>query len=927
MPVVVAHTELVGREDEIVQLREFVRNVGEAPRAVVVRGEAGIGKTTLWNAAVDEARAAGLTVLAARCVETELPLGLVGLSDLLQDVFSETQNDVHDDQRSALAVAIGLEAPHGGHPDGIMLSRAFLALLSALACKTSVLMARDDVQWLDEASRSVLSFAVRRLSELPVGVLVAQRGDDPDALDLARAFDERNFQQIRLGGLSMGSLAHLLRRRLDTRIPRPLLARLHAASGGNPMFALEFARRLAGQNRGQLGPLPFPTSLEDLVQTRVATFPPTVRMVLGVAAAVEKPTLALLRTVESGADSLLDAAVDAGAVVLDGGIVRFAHPLLASAAYADLAPSQRRVLHSRLAELAVDVEERARHTALASTEPKAEVAALLDEAAVHAGARGATDAAIELAQEAVRLTPAADASARATRAFSVARYLIDAGRHADAIARLDALLAAGLTGSGRARALLLAYTVEDDYEAAGRALAEALDHTGADLALRARVLLMMSRHLAYPDDADASEEAAREAVAAAEAVDEPALLASALLTAGSRAAVLGRPDAEQLLERGTAFAKAQGTERGWPTLGILLGERSLQQGDLRRAREYLRAELQEAYRDGREYLHPRVLLTLFEVERLAGNWEVAERYVDDLAELAVERGNERAAAMALVHKARLAALRGDVEHARTLLAQAAARGEAMHWPLTRAMNGWVVGSLELSLEEPGGAWAALEATSRTGPKHTLGLVAKIDAFADAVEALVGLGLVEDAEKLLARLDAEAQRGDLWAAPAVLRSRALILLAVGDAAAAAVAADEAAAAFEVAGFPLDRGRALLVEGDALRRQGERRRAGETLDAAKAIFDELGAVLWAERAKKELRRARPRPRRDRELTSAERRVAALVAAGRTNREVAAQLFTTVGTVEAHLTRIYRKLGVRSRTELTRGVADGTISVPDE
>jgi DNA-binding NarL/FixJ family response regulator len=134
-------------------------------------------------------------------------------------------------------------------------------------------------------------------------------------------------------------------------------------------------------------------------------------------------------------------------------------------------------------------------------------------------------------------------------------------------------------------------------------------------------------------------------------------------------------------------------------------------------------------------------------------------------------------------------------------------------------------------------------------------------------------------------------------------------------------------FEKAGFPLDRGRALLVAGDALRRLGERRRAAEKIEAAKAVFVELGAKLWVERAEQELRRASPRPRRDRELTSAERRVAALVAAGKTNREAAAQLFTTVATVEAHLTRIYRKVGVRSRTELARRVADGTLAIVDE
>jgi DNA-binding NarL/FixJ family response regulator len=164
-------------------------------------------------------------------------------------------------------------------------------------------------------------------------------------------------------------------------------------------------------------------------------------------------------------------------------------------------------------------------------------------------------------------------------------------------------------------------------------------------------------------------------------------------------------------------------------------------------------------------------------------------------------------------------------------------------------------------------------------------------------------------------------------PARLRCGALLLLARRDLAAALAGAEEAVAASEAVGLPLDRGRALLAAGEALRRLGQRRRAAEKLDAAKQVFAEVGARLWVARAEKELRRASPRPRRDRELTDAERGVAALVAAGRTNREVAAELFTTVGTVEVHLTRIYRKLGVRSRTELARKVAEGTLDITEQ
>ena len=287
-----------------------------------------------------------------------------------------------DHQRAALAIAIGLEAPRSVPPDAIVLSRACLALLHALARKAPVLIAIDDAQWLDPASQRVISFAVRRSSEIPVGLLMTQRGDGPDALDLGRAFDDQHLEEVRLGGLSIGALAHLLRRRLGTRFPRTLVARLHAASGGNPMFALEFARALSGKEGLSLAPLPFPSSLDELVRERVAGLPAGVRRLLAVVAASERPTRSLLRGIESAADALLDTAVDSGELVItDDGVVRFSHPLLASAAYGALLPSQQQALHRELAAAVEDVEERGRHLALALEEPDAGVAAVLDELA------------------------------------------------------------------------------------------------------------------------------------------------------------------------------------------------------------------------------------------------------------------------------------------------------------------------------------------------------------------------------------------------------------------------------------------------------------------------------------------------------------------------------------------------------------------
>jgi len=922
--VATSDSHVVGREDEIALLREFVAAVAQGPRALCIRGEPGIGKTTLWRAAIEAVEGTALRVLSTRCVEAELPLAFVGLADLVQDDFAAVADQLIEHDRAALAVAIGLAAPEGP-PDMVAVPRAFSALLRLLARDGPVLLAVDDIQWLDLSSRRALSFAVRRLGDAPVGILVTQRGAGPDPLDLARTFEATRFDEIHVEPLSLGALAYVIRARLGVRIPRPALARVHDASGGNPMFALEFARSLARRGGPALAPLSIPTSLQELIRDRIAEQPEDARRLLAVAAAAERPTPSLLAAFDAESPRLLDVTVDLGIVgVGDDGIVRFTHPLLASAAYAALPPSERRALHAGLAGVADDLEEQARHLALASMESDADVAAVLDDAAALAHARGAPETAAELAKEAARLTPPADAPGAGDREFAVAAYLADACRTADASRQLDGVLAAEREGPRRVRALLLRVLVEHDVEATFRALDEALENVGDEPALRARVLLSLSSaELICRRDLPASEEAAFQALAAAEQGDDPELLGYALATAAGRAQLSRRPRRD-LVDRALALEAVHGPPVETQSVRTRLGEQLLRAGDLNGARPLLEGGHRAVVSAGIERLRPELLELLTDLETHGGDWPLATRYLDDAWEIVSDGHDLWEEAELQARKARLAALRGDAHAARALVAEGIERADGMHWPYLATRNRLLLGSLELSLGEPARAWPLLRDVVRMPTWDGLDVLMPL---ADAVETLVALGRLESVDELVATLESEAHYGQCWAGPAALRSRALCLLAQGEAVEAAALGRQAADAFEAAGFPLDRGRSLLVAGEALRRNGERRHAAEQLEAAAAIFTALGAFQWAQRAEQELRRARPRPRRDRELTNAERQVAALVAAGRANREVAAQLFTTVATVEAHLTRIYRKLGVRSRAELARGVADGTISLAEE
>ena len=308
-----ADADLIGRDAELVRIREFLASAMQGPSAMLVRGEPGLGKTTLWRAAIESAESRGLTVLSARCVEAELPFGLVGLSDLLQAAFPRVAEELTPHERAALAVAIGLEPPEDAPRDPIALPRAFLALIRALARKAPVLIAVDDVQWLDAPSARVVSFAARRFGDLRVGILATQRGDSQDPLNLAGAFGEK-VDELRLGPLTLGALAHLVRTRLGVRIARPALARVHEASGGNPMFALEFARSLAESTQPQLGPLAIPESLHELIRARVARYPRGMRRLLAIFAAYERPTRSLRERSNAEAAGLPEAAGVGGAL-------------------------------------------------------------------------------------------------------------------------------------------------------------------------------------------------------------------------------------------------------------------------------------------------------------------------------------------------------------------------------------------------------------------------------------------------------------------------------------------------------------------------------------------------------------------------------------------------------------------------------------
>ena len=350
-------------------------------------------------------------------------------------------------------------------------------------------------------------------------------------------------------------------------------------------------------------------------------------------------------------------------------------------------------------------------------------------------------------------------------------------------------------------------------------------------------------------------------------------------------------------------------------------------GELNRARDVLRDEYEVLVRQGSLLRLVWTLLpALFDLEWRAGDWSAAEAYAMEVKAIFEDAQSASPAHHVFYARILLPTSLAGVDEARDLAAEGLRIADRQQ-DTTALKTRWALGHLELSRSDTAAAWRALEGLPEALESAGIHEPGWQPILPDVVEALVSLGRLDDAESVLRQLEQQAAAlRHKWAKPAALRCRALLLLAREQSDEAAVAAEQAAAAFAELGFPLDRARALLAAGAARRRAGQRTRAADALKSAIGILDELGAPHWREQAENELRRASPRPRRDRELTEAERRVAALVAEGHTNREVAAQLFTTIRTVEAHLTRIYRKLGIRSRTQLARAVADGTLHLDE-
>lgn len=904
---------------ELRAVDEFLAAARLRPRALILEGDAGIGKTTVWLAGLQHAEADGVRVLSARVGQAETVLAYAAVADLLSDVDADVLDALPPVQRVAVDHVLLRATSEAPATDHHVVAAAFVSIVGRLAADGPVLIALDDVQWLDRSSRAVLAFATRRFKGA-VGVLCTERcePDCGDALNWLHLAQPDSIERIRLTPLSLGGLHSMLLSRLGRSFPRPTMVRIAEISGGNPFYALELARAIDvdAADRHQA----LPATLAELMRLRIGRLDPGCQELLLIASCVADPTVDLLAhvdnlTVDRVAD-LLAEAEGRGLIAIDGNRIRFAHPLLARCVYDDASPARRRAVHRLLADALVPPELKARHLALAASSANMETLEALDAAAAAAVERGAPAAAAEFVDLAIGL--GGDTPVRRIRSAELHFKAGDA-RRAEALLpqTVDHLPAGALRAS--ALHLLAAIRIHDDNWVEGIALLQrALDDCADVPAMHAHTLASLAFAERVIGKFDQSLVDAQAAVTEAEQVGAPAQISQALATSVYLNFFSGKPIDDADLRRAVELEDLDADGTVPFSASVVEALVLTWSGQLDRAATKMSVIRSRCIERGAEndLMSVTSFATMVEVWR--GNLTDAAMLVDDAMERAQQGGGSMT--VALTMRALVAAYAGRAEDTRADVAAAlvlAERGQSprlAEWPTT------TLGFLELSLGNAAGALDTLRPLLMEYESAPGGPISTAYFLPDAIEAMIVLNRLDEAQTFIEALERHGRRLDrVWMLAAGARCRSMLLAARGDVDGAARLAEQAMAQHDRIPMRFERARTQLLLGQLQRRQRRKETATNTLREALATFEDIGTPLWAEKARAELARTKVAPSRSAGLTPTELRVAQLVASGKTNRDVAAGLFISPKTVEANLARVYRKLGINSRAELGRVIDD--------
>ncbi|MDS0132199.1 MULTISPECIES: AAA family ATPase [unclassified Amycolatopsis] len=888
---------LTGRDTELKELGELVDGP-EDRSGVLIRGEAGIGKSALVASTAAAASVAGLRVLRTTGAEAERNLAYAGLHQLLHPVRAGVA-ELPAPQRDALQTALGLAS--GAKPSAYLVGLAVLTLLAEEAAAKPLLLVAEDVHWLDRASADVLAFVARRIETEPI-VLVATLRDGAESPLLSAGLTSMVLER-----LPADAAAEVL----DSVAPRlapAVRTRLLAEAAGLPLALTELPAAVASLD-GVDPVLPLTERLERTFTARVAALPEATRTALLVAALNETTSLAetlaatdaLLGTGTTAAadPAILAPAVEARLIELSAGAVTFRHPLMRSAIPASATPLDRRNAHLALVEALRDQpDRRAWHQAAATAGPDETVAGELERTAERARFRGGAAAAIAALEQAARLSP--DAGDRTDRLLLAAELAVESGRRETA----ERLVHAASPADPRRRAT------------AGRLLSEFEDGVREDPA-RVAELARTAASVAEDGQHDAAMRILWSAAMRCFWTEPGPEARKALLDVADRLPI---PDGDPRIVAVSAYVAP--FERGEAVLGHLrelvaktgadpevdryLGSAALQVGAFDLAARFSAAAAPGLRAQGRLGLLPRALAVQAWSRVRLGDLAGAVPAAAEAVRFARETGQPFMAGLATAVQAEIAALRGEHKQAKTLADEAERAGLAAGArpvlatvQLTRGLAGLSEGRFE-------DAFADLRRLlDPADPAYQLAL--RTYCVAELTEAAVRAGRTAELREVVTGLEcldtpSPALHIGLRYARAVLDP-----------------SDELfAEALDSAGWPAERGRVHLAYGEWLRRQRRVVESRTHLRTARKTFDALGMAAWADRARRELRSAgesspnRGPDARDK-LTPHELSIAQLAAEGLTNREIGQRLYLSHRTVGTHLHRIFPKLGVSSRADL--------------
>jgi DNA-binding CsgD family transcriptional regulator len=889
---------LIGRDVQRKHIAELVDGAGDRGDALVVTGEAGIGKSTLVGDAAARAAASGVRVLRTTGCEPERHLPFAGLHQLLYPV-QDGIDALADPQRAALGTALGLAG--GAAPTVYLVGLATLNLLADAAEDGPLLLLVDDAHWLDRSSAEVLAFVARRLESEHIVLIATLRNDSRSPLAAAW-----------LPSMALDRLPeHVASELLDTVAPdlQPAVrSRLLREAEGNPLALVELP--LTARNLHDTDPIvPLTDRLARAFMARVAGLPTATRTCLLIAALNDSDSMAETLTTASADVTTLASAVDAELVELSQGAVRFRHPLLRSAIVAAADPGERRDAHRALATTLCGLpDRRVWHLAAAADGPDEAVAAGLAAAADRAVRRGGVHAAVAAWEQAARLSEAPDR--KVERLLRAAELAVDAGRRDTVERLLREVASCTLSARQRATATWLVSAFDDGIRDGSGAVALArlaqsvADADDKDMDLATRILWGAGMRCFWIEP---GPDARRALLAVADRLqnddrDPRTVAISAYLAPIARAATV--------LAGLRTLAEATGTD---PETDRFLGSAALQVGAFDLAARFATAAVPGLRAQGRLGLVTRALAVQAWSRVRLGDLVTALPAAVEAGRLARETDQPYLDGFAQAIQAEIAALRGHHRQATALALDAERIGLAAAARPVLATAQRARALAALGEGRYGDAFADLRRMfDPADPTYQLAL--RCYVLPELADAALRCDRTDELRRLLAELEEFAPATPSPALHIGLRYVRAVLAPGDD----AEELFQAALGADLTGWPLDRGRVQLAFGEWLRRQRRVIEARAPLRAARDTFDALGVILWGDRARQELRTAgEASPRRgpdarDR-LTPHELSIAALAAEGLTNREIGQRLFLSHRTVSTHLHRIFPKLGVSSRIEL--------------